>query len=431
MRPSHLVTLAVCWALAPLAAAQTADPSELSASDDSTPARFAGSWRAPARLVPESKREPEPASPRGKATPVSHEQVETSTPENGLKRLSDRPAAGATRVTGGSGKLPNDQGQVWREYDISPYTTRVTTTKQPQQAIVDWVLRETGYEAWHSDTVAVLNADRQTLRVYHTPETQRTVADVVDRFVGTGAETHTFSLRVVTVGNPNWRETTLRMLKPIPVQSQGVQAWLMAKEDAALLLAQIGKRSDFREHTSPNLVVHNGQPSVVGASRTRRYAKGVLLHPGSAFGYEMEMGQLDEGFSLQFHPLMSLDGRSIDAVVKCQINQIEKMIPVSLELPMIGAPTQRQMIEIPQFSSCDLHERFRWPAEQVLLVSRGVVATPVPKGPSLIPISLPGSPSGNRADALVFIQSNGKPPTGTPMPGPAGIRASQRYHGRY
>jgi hypothetical protein len=363
--------------------------------------------------------------------PVAHEEDAESKPDPGLKRLSDRPSAGGTRVTSGSGKLPNDQGQVWREYDISPYTARVTTTKQPQQAIVDWILRETGYEAWHSETVAVLNADRHTLRVYHTPDVQRTVADVTDRFVGTGAEAHTFSLRVVTVGSPNWRETTLRMLKPIPVQSQGVQAWLMAKEDAALLLAQISKRSDFREHTSPNLVVHNGQPVVVGASRTRRYAKGVLLHPGSAFGYEMEMGQLDEGYSLSFHPLMSLDGGAIDAVVKCQINQIEKMIPVSLELPMVGAPTQRQTIEIPQISSCDLHERFRWPADQVLLVSRGVVATPVPKGPSLIPISLPGSPSGNRADALVFVQSNGKPPVGGAPVAPSGIRASQRYHGRY
>jgi hypothetical protein len=55
------------------------------------------------------------------------------------------------RVTKGSGALPNNFGQVWREYDISPYTLRVTTTNRPEQAIVDWILRETGYEAWHSE----------------------------------------------------------------------------------------------------------------------------------------------------------------------------------------------------------------------------------------------------------------------------------------
>jgi hypothetical protein len=430
-----MATLAVALALAGLAAAQSIDddqPMPTPAGADSGLPRYAGSWRTPGRMLPDSGAPGR--SPRADlASPAAHEEEGDAPSEPGLKRLSPSSApASAARVTGGSGKLPNDQGQVWREYDISSYTARVTNTKQPQQAIIDWILRETGYEAWHSDAVSVLNADRQTLRVYHTPDVQRTVADIVDRFVGTGGETHTFSLRVVTVGNPNWRETTVRMLRPIPVQSQGVQAWLLAKEDAALLLAQMGKRSDFREYTSPNLVIHNGQPSQgIGASRTRRYAKGVIMRPGSAFGFEMEMGQIDEGYSLQVHPLLSLDGGSVDAVIKCQINQIEKMIPVTLELPTIGAPTQRQTIEIPQLSSSDLHERFRWPTDQVLLISRGVVATPVPKGPSLLPISLPGSPSGNRADALVFIQSNGKPPSGAPTPTPSGIRTSQRYHGRY
>ena len=37
------------------------------------------------------------------------------------------------RVTAGNGQLPNDQGQVWRDYDISPYTARVTTTKRPNR----------------------------------------------------------------------------------------------------------------------------------------------------------------------------------------------------------------------------------------------------------------------------------------------------------
>jgi hypothetical protein len=42
------------------------------------------------------------------------------------------------------GKLPSGQGQVWQEYDISPFTRRVTTTKRPEQMVVDWVLRRDG-----------------------------------------------------------------------------------------------------------------------------------------------------------------------------------------------------------------------------------------------------------------------------------------------
>ena len=95
-------------------------------------------------------------------------------------------------------RLPNQQGQVWREYDISPYTARVTTTKRPEQAIVDWILRETGYEVWHSEPLGILSATPRTLRVYHTPEMQALVAEVVDRFVASEAENQTFSLRVMT-----------------------------------------------------------------------------------------------------------------------------------------------------------------------------------------------------------------------------------------
>ena len=48
-------------------------------------------------------------------------------------------------------RLPNNHKQVWREYDISPYTTRVDSNgAPPQQAIVDWILRDmrVGIRMW-------------------------------------------------------------------------------------------------------------------------------------------------------------------------------------------------------------------------------------------------------------------------------------------
>ena len=160
-------------------------------------------------------------------------------------------------------RFPNEQGQVWREYDISPYTVRVTSTNRPEQAIVDWVLRETGYEAWHSEPLGILCANHRTLKVYHTPEMHAVVAEVVDRFVNTQADSNAFGIKVVTIGSPNWRAKSHSMLKPVAVQSQGMQAWLMQKEDAALMLAEMRKRIDYREHSSPQLMVNNGQSAIV------------------------------------------------------------------------------------------------------------------------------------------------------------------------
>src|SRR4051812_36579795 len=52
------------------------------------------------------------------------------TPVQGAPAAAPIAAPGTTRaqVSKGTGALPQDKGQVWREYDIRPYTQRVITT---------------------------------------------------------------------------------------------------------------------------------------------------------------------------------------------------------------------------------------------------------------------------------------------------------------
>jgi hypothetical protein len=332
------------------------------------------------------------------------------------------------RVTPGSNTLPNDQGQEWRDYDISPYTARVTSTNAPEQAVRDWILRETGYEAWHGETVALLSANHRTLSVYHTPQMHAIVQEMVDRFVNTEAESHAFGMRVITITNPNWRAKAHRMLRPVAAQTPGVQAWLLAKEDAALLVNDLSRRNDFQEHSTPHLVVNNGQSTIVAKTRTRNFVRDVVLGGNPWPGFEPQMGQIDEGFKFEFHPLLSLDGRVIDAVLKCEVDQVEKMLKVRVDVPTNVVRQQTTDIEVPQLISTRMHERFRWPVDQVLLISLGVGPTPVPQTPSSLRIPLI-SP-GTRADMLVFVESRGKlsvPPTAVPT----APTAASKYPGRY
>ncbi len=381
------------------------------------------------RRAPDS---PPPADTPREATAVvaTSASVPTS-PEPATKPV--------THVSNGNGTLPNDAGQVWREYDISPYTARVTSTTRPEQAIVDWILRETGYEAWHTGPLSILSAGPRTLRVYHTPKMQEAVADLVDRFVSSEAATYTFSLRVVTLDSPNWRTLAQRLLHSVPVQTPGINAWLLAKEDAAILQGELRRRNDYREHSSPYLMVNNGQSTLVSAMRGRPYVRDVIVRPDIATGFEPSPGQVDEGFSLDFSPLMSLDRRMIDATIKCDVDQVEKMIPVMLDVPTRALPRQRTKIEVPQMTHYRFHERFRWPLEKVLLVGMGMVALPIPvDGAPLVPgVPLPIGNTPARADLLIFVECKG--PLGpaaaastspTPLP-----RSSQRdarnYRGRY
>lgn len=346
---------------------------------------------------------------------VASKESPVSTAANGGVSLAASDLRGGnapiTSVSKGAGVLPNDDGQVWREYDISPYTSRVTTTEQPQQAIVDWVLRETGTEVWFSDPLGFLNASRDKLHVYHTPEMQRLVHDMVDRFVASQAESYAYSLRLVTIASPNWRTSAMSLLQPVESKSMGVDAWLLSKENAAVLIGQLRKRTDFREHNSPNVLLHNGQSNTISRSTPRNYIRSVRIKRDAWPGHEMDMGQMQEGYSLRISPLMSLDGNTIDAVIQCNIDQIEKLVPVAIDVPAVTDGMQRVQVQVPQVVSWRLHERFRWPANQVLLLSCGVIASPAPErtGPLGLPIpKIPLTSSPGRADALLFVESKGK-----------------------
>jgi hypothetical protein len=310
-------------------------------------------------------------------------------------------------VTKGSGVLPNDHGQIWREYDISPYTSRVTTSNKPEQAVIDWILRETGTDIWFTEPLGILNATTKKLRVYHTPQTHETVREIYQRLVNSKAESHVFGLHLVTIGSPNWRTLAHQWMRPVAAQSPGVEAWLLNKENAAVLKNQLNKRLDFREHNSPNLVIHNGQPHVLSRRRPRNYIRLVRGQADAFPASQVEMAQIQEGYRLEFSPLVSLDGEMIDAVVKCDIDQVEKFVPIVAEVPNGIGQVQRLQIQVPQISSWRLHERFRWPEDQVLLLSCGVVATPGPSKPTAFGIPNPFDTGPGRADALLFIESKG------------------------
>ena len=311
-----------------------------------------------------------------------------------------------TRVSKGSGTLPNEHGQQWLEYDISSYTTRVTSVEKPEQAIVDWILRETGTDVWFTEPLGILSATRTTLRVYHTAEMHQVVRDIVDRFNSHHAESQVFTLRLMTVNNPNWRTRVMPMMQRVSVQSPGVDAWLLTKENAAVAMAELRKRADFQEHSAPNLMIHNGQSQSLSRMRPRSFIRSVQFQNVGA-GPDLQMGQVNEGYALTISPLLSLDERSVDAVIKCDIDQVEKFVPIVVEVPNFGTAPTRVEVQIPQMVSWRLHERFRWPTDQVLLLSCGVVATPGPEKSKVLGIPNPFDSSPGRADALLFIESQG------------------------
>lgn len=318
-------------------------------------------------------------------------------------------AQGLGQVTAG-GKLPRTAGQEHRVYDLRPYTGYLTQHDHPEQAIVDWIVRETGTDVWFSEPFGFMNADRDTLSVYHTNEMHQVIAGVVDRFVAGEKDPQILHLRVMTVGSPGWRSRAHMLMQHVSVDSPGVQAWLLSKENAAMVLNQLRMRSDTRQVQDLNLQIYNGQTEELASTRGRNYVRNVRPSPAGWPPYEPETGEVQEGYRLQISPLLSTDGRVLDCMIKADIDQVDRLNSVDLELPLPNNQIYRARIDVPQVVSWRLHERFRWPSDMVLLLSCGVVASPE-RAPSPIPLLnmnvLTGTTAG-RADALLFIQFRGR-----------------------
>ena len=359
--------------------------------------------------------------------PISTTDPQKPVPQTTLQQASASSTAGKP-----ISRLPNDHKQLWREYDISPYTSKVDTDgSPPQQAIVDWILRDTGYVSWHSDVVAVLSGTSQSLRVYHTPEMQQAVAHIVDRYVSSASKTYMYGLHIYTIGHPDWRTRAQRLLHSVPVQSEGVEAWLVAREDAMLLREELSRRSDYQNHGSPKLLVPNGQNTIVNFNREHPYIKSHLAPESTPGAQGSNVAKLTEGIVVEVNPLMSLDGTTVDAMVKCQLDQVEKLVSVKLQSPPgtnRGKPWYN--IDVPQRVSYEFHERFRWPRNKVLLISLGVVPRPVPHFSITKMVKLPIPKSPPRGDLLLFVEHKGDAVDADTADG-SGPGTTQDFRGRY
>ena len=315
-------------------------------------------------------------------------------------------------------KIPNQHGQIWREYDLSPYTKGRTFPpgSNPSQTVVEWILRHPllGPKVWHSAPFGFLTADEDKLYVYHTVENQRLIADIVDRFVNQQAFNESYSIRIVTLSRPDWMTKGHAYLRPIPIRSPGVQGWILEKEGTQHLFQELSRRNDFVELVLPQAGIPNGIAHRKETYRQRTYLRDVQPNPSALNGYAEDRVTIDEGFGVTFIPLASLDGQTVDAIIKLDITQIEKMIPLMIDVPTQTNPRQRIQIESPQVACFRLDEQIRWPKSKVLLLDLGTVPVP-PRQQSetadvIAKVKALGQQS-NRANILLFIERIGNLPS--------------------
>jgi hypothetical protein len=140
-------------------------------------------------------------------------------------------------------------------------------------------------------------------------------------------------------------------------------------------MAQLRQRQDVRELQSVDLRLVQGQTQVIEQMRPRNYLREYAPNTTSAWPpLTPTYGEIQEGYRMVFSPLLSLDGSTMDMMLKCQVDQVEKMNAVALEVPGAGGAYQ---VEVPQMMTWQMAERFKWPTDHLLILSCGVIAPPV------------------------------------------------------
>jgi hypothetical protein len=320
--------------------------------------------------------------------------------------LGDRIA----KISATMDKIPQENGQLWREYDITPFTQGrnfPAGSNPPEQMLIDWILRKTGTARWHTAPFGILTADSEKLYVYHTKEMQLIVADIVDRFVCPQLWSETCTLRIVSTPRPDWMSKAHSQLKPIPIATQGVQGWILEKTAAQSLLQELSRRGDFRELIPPQSLIPHGIQHNVVAKKQRTYLRDAQPNASALNGYAEDRVTIDEGIGLSMTPLAMLDGQHMAATIKLDIVQIERMLTSTIEIATATNSRQRVQIESPQMASCKLDEVVGFPKSRVLLLDLGTVPLPnTAEGDSrnvLAEISRGINPA-RRSNVLIFIE---------------------------
>jgi hypothetical protein len=299
--------------------------------------------------------------------------------------------AAALAAARAAAQVPADSGQVWKTYDIAPFVA--VAGSGSERHVVDWILQETGYAAWHGASPASLSAGPEKLACFHVPEMQSRVEEIVTRFVGEASSPHRFTVRVFGVASPAWRGDARPVLQPIPAATPGVQAWILARENAAEVVARLRARSDCQELPTGPVLAANGLPAVLTGGRKLPYVQDV-----GPPGWQPSSGACDEGLAIDVHPLLVADGTAVEAVFRCRIDQVERLAPVTLPAPA-GVRGKLQM-EVPQVAAVRVGERFRWPSSQTLVIGIGLVPWPVP-AQNTVPALVPDA---KRRDVVVVIE---------------------------
>jgi hypothetical protein len=327
--------------------------------------------------------------PRGRATEDDPQPDDTDSPA----------------VEGDPADFPDEPGHVWRTWDISHYTglPHSAEESQPQNSIVEWILRRTGSAKWHGEKLAALSASRTQIRAYHDPKTLKVVDEVVTRFTKQpGPDVLRVHVRFVAAADPRWRYLVFNRLTPIMSGPQGQQVWAIKVEDAAMVRSQMAIYQGFKLLGDQEIKMVNGQTLQVKTLEDVGYISGAVRDAAGGFGLQPGVSQLKEGVILRLSPLLNYEGDQVDVAMELTANTVKGLHRTKiLARRDIGSPDLT--IDVPEVVETRLNQTVQgWEIGKSLLISAGIHPGILQSKTGFLNLRIPGTVPTN-TELLVFL----------------------------
>lgn len=281
-------------------------------------------------------------------------------------------------------RLPDENGQFWVVYDITPYTDRFPNVSSPQDSIVDWILFDSGEGFWRKEPFSVLSATRERLYVYHSSSVQRYVSNVIDRFIEPDKRGINYSIKIVVLQSPDWRSKVFQYLTPLNSTIVGngadVQSWLAERSDMNKVVAELAKRTDYVLLNTGKNIVPNGETFGWAAAQPRKtFNRDYRADSTNSAGYSADVSSVDEGFRIEATPLLSTTGETLEMTFRYRSTTVEKTRSFSMRVPTATSPRQQLNVEKPSIVSCDFRGKISAPRSKSAIVDLGLVPLALPK----------------------------------------------------
>jgi hypothetical protein len=311
--------------------------------------------------------------------------------------------------------FPTENGQQFRTFDISRYTSLPHEDSSPQNALVEWIFRRTGSAAWHGDRLAVLSVSPAQLRVYHEPAIVAQVEEMVERFVDAQPSDYLkIRVRLVSAADTRWRYAVATRLIPVASGEQGQQIWTLNLEDAAMVRTQMQVYQGFKLLMDQEVTLLNGQTLTLGKENDVEYVAGPERDSAVGLGYQPGMARLKEGVVLRLSPLLTYEGDAIDLAIDLKANTVRKLLPTKILTRREIGPTD-MTIEVPESTQTRLNQTVtNWKLGQTLVMTAGIHPGIMQSKEGFMNLRIPGTVP-TRTELLVFLDASteGAPPPRT------------------